>query len=64
LAKKILSNLYHLLMNREKYIEDNGSKKPRYKKNYKTSPPNDMCIQEMIDIIKQSGYEVQKVDPL
>jgi transposase len=62
LARKILCILYHLLMNREKYVEDDGSKKSRSKKNYRTSSPRVMGIQEMIDIIRQSGYEVQKVN--
>jgi hypothetical protein len=62
LARKILCILHHLLMNREKYVEDDGSKKSRSKKNYRTSFPRVMAIQEMIDIIRQSGYEVQKVN--
>jgi transposase len=63
LARKILCILHHLLMNREKYVGEGGCKKSKSKKNYRTSLPSDMCIQEMIDIIKQSGFEVQKVDP-
>jgi len=62
LARKILCILHHLLMNREKYVEDDGGKKPKSKKNYRTSSPRVMDIQEMIDIIRQSGYEVQKGD--
>jgi len=62
LARKILCLLHHLLMNREKYVEDDGSKKSKSKKNYRTSSPRVMDIQEMIDVIRQSGYEVQKVD--
>jgi hypothetical protein len=62
LARKILCILHHLLMNREKYVEDDGCKKFRSKKNYRTSSPRVMGIQEMIDIIRQSGHEVQKVD--
>ena len=62
LARKILCILYHLLMNREKYVEDDGCKKSRSKRSYRTSSPKVMDIQEMIDIIRQSGYEVQRVD--
>jgi len=62
LARKILCILHHLLMNREKYVEDDGSKKSRSKRSYRTSSPRAMDIQEMIDVIRQSGYEVQKVD--
>ena len=62
LARKILCLLHHLLMNREKYVEDDGSKKSKSKKNYRTSSPRVMDIQEMIDVIRQSGYEVQRVD--
>jgi transposase len=62
LARKILCILHHLLMNGEKYVEDDGSKKSRSKRSYRTSSPRAMDIQEMIDIIRQSGYEVQRVD--
>jgi transposase len=62
LARKILCILYHLLMNREMYVEDDGSKKSKSKKNYRTSSPIAMDIQEMIDFIRQSGYEVQMSD--
>jgi len=62
LARKILCILHHLLMNREKYVEDDKSKRSKSKKNFRTSSPRVMDIQEMIDIIRQSGYEVQKVD--
>ena len=64
LARKILCILHHLLMNREKYVEDDRSKKSKSKKNFRTSSPRVMDIQEMIDIIMQRGYEVQKIDPL
>jgi transposase len=62
LARKILCILYHLLMNREMYVEDNESKKSKSKRNYRTSSPRAMDIQEMIDFIRQSGYEVQMSD--
>jgi transposase len=62
LARKILCILHHLLMNREKYVEDDGGKKSRSRRSYRTSSPRAMDIQEMIDIIRQSGYEVQRVD--
>jgi transposase len=62
LARKILRILHHLLMNREKYVEDDGGKKSKSKKNYRTSSPRVMDIQEMIDVIRQSGYEVRRID--
>jgi transposase len=62
LASKILCILYHLLLNREMYVEDDGSKKSKSKRNYRTSSPRAMDIQEMIDFIRQSGYEVQMSD--
>jgi transposase len=62
LARKILCILYHLLMNREMYVEDDGSKKSKSKRNYRTSSPRAMDIQDMIDFIRQSGYEVQMSD--
>ena len=48
-------------MNREKYVEDDGGKKPKSKKNNRTSSPRVIDIQEMIDIIRRSGYEVKRV---
>lgn len=59
LARKILCILHHLLMKREKYVEDDGSSKSKSKKNYRTASPKVMDIQEMIDVIIQCGYEVR-----
>jgi transposase len=62
LARKILCILHHLLMNREKYVDDDGCKKSRSKRSYRASSPRVVDIQEMIDIIRKSGYEVKEVE--
>jgi transposase len=62
LARKILCILYHLLMNQEMYGEPGAAKRTRPNRLDKLPPQRDFTAQEMIDILKRSGYEVRKID--
>jgi len=62
LARKILCILYHLLMNQEMYKEPGAAKRTRPKRLDQLSPQREFTAQEMIDILKRSGYEVRKID--
>jgi transposase len=62
LARKILCILYHLLMNQEMYEEPGAAKRTRPNRLDKLPPQRDFTAQEMIDILKRSGYEVRKID--
>ena len=58
LARKILCILHHLLLNREKYVDDY----PKVKKVKldKASSPVQMDEQEMINVLVRAGYTIQK----
>jgi hypothetical protein len=62
LARKILCILYHLLMNQEMYEEPGAAKRTRPNRLDQSHPFREFKAQEMIDILKQSGYEVRKID--
>ena len=63
LARKILCILYHLLINQEIY-EEATIKKSKLSKNgiMNSSLPREMNLEDMIEVIWQSGYSVDKVD--
>jgi transposase len=62
LARKILCILYHLLMNQEMYKEPGAAKRTRPNRLDQSHPFREFKAQEMIDILKRSGYEVRKID--
>jgi transposase len=62
LARKILCILYHLLMNQEMYKEPGVAKKTRSVSVDLSSSQKEPTAQEMIDILRRSGYEVRKID--
>jgi transposase len=61
LARKILCILHHLLTKRELYEED-GIERSKPIMLDRTSSPREMTVQEMIDVIRQSGYTITKID--
>lgn len=63
LARKILCILYHLLINQEMYEEVTITRsKPSKHRISETSLPEEMTLEDMIKVIRQSGYSVDKVD--
>jgi transposase len=62
LSRKILCILYHLLMNQEMYEELGAAKRTRPNRLDQLPPQREITAQEMIDILKRSGYEVRKID--
>jgi transposase len=63
LARKILSILYHLLVNQEMYEEPEApAKKARPNRIDQSHPQREFTAQEMIDILQRGGYEVRKID--
>jgi hypothetical protein len=49
-------------MNQEMYEEPGAAKRTRPNRLDKLPPQRDFTAQEMIDILKRSGYEVRKID--
>lgn len=62
LARKILCILYHLLMNQEMYEEPGVAKRARPVGVDRSSSQRELTAQEMIDILRRSGYEIRKID--
>jgi transposase len=62
LARKILCILYHLLMNQEMYEEPGAAKRARSVRADQLPSQKEFTAQEMIDILRRSGYEVRKID--
>ena len=62
LARKILCILYHLLMNQEMYEEPGAARKTRPNRLDQSTTQREFTAQEMIDILKRSGYEIRKID--
>lgn len=62
LGRKILCILYHLLMNQEMYEEPGVAKKTRPVRFDQLSSQRELTAQEMIDILRRSGYEIRKID--
>ncbi len=62
LARKILCILYHLLMNQEMYEEPGVAKKTRSIRIDQSSSQREFTAQEMIDILRKSGYQIRKMD--
>ena len=62
LARKILCILYHLLMNQEMYEEPGAARKTRPNMLDQSTTQREFSAQEMIDILKRSGYEIRKID--
>jgi transposase len=62
LARKILCILHHLLMNQEMYEEPGVAKRTRPARLDRSSSRRELTAQEMIDILRRSGYEVSKID--
>jgi transposase len=60
LARKIVCILHHLLVNREKYQDNDVSKVKKVKLNW-ASPPVQMTEQDMINILVSAGYSIQKM---
>ncbi len=61
LARKILCILHHLLINQENY-EEIAIKKPKSPKAMMSEVPHiRMTLEEMIEVIRQNGYHVNKV---
>jgi transposase len=62
LARKILCILYHLLINQEMYEEPGVAKRTRPVGPDRSSSQRELTAQDMIDILRQSGYEIRKID--
>ena len=62
LARKILCIIHHLLMNQEMYEEAGVAKRTRPFKLNPSSSQRRFTAQEMINILRRSGYEVKKID--
>jgi transposase len=62
LARKILCILRHLLLNQEIYEEPGVAKRSRSVRIDQSSSQREFTAQEMIDILRRSGYEVRKID--
>jgi transposase len=62
LARKILCILHHLLMNQEMYEEPGAKKRIRPVRIDPSASQNEFTAQEMIDILRRSGYEIRKID--
>jgi transposase len=60
LARKVLCILHHLLVNREKYQDSEMSKTKKVKLNW-TSSSVQMTEQNMINVLVDAGYTVQKM---
>jgi transposase len=60
-ARKIICILHHLLMKREKYLDDEVSKAKNVKLNW-TSSPVQMTEQDMVNVLINAGYTVQKMN--
>lgn len=58
LARKVLCILYHLLINREMYQEDELKKSVHGKQDTASSTMN-ISIDEMIKLLAKAGYEVR-----
>jgi transposase len=61
LARKILCILHHLLINQEMYEEPGGPNKTKPVKLDQSSSQKELTAQEMIDVLRRSGYEVRKI---
>jgi transposase len=62
LARKILCILYQLLMNQEMYEEPGVAKRTRPIRIDQSSSQREFTAQEMIDILRKSGYQIRKMD--
>jgi hypothetical protein len=62
LARKILCILHHLLMNQEMYEELGVTKRTKPVGLDRSSSQRELTAQEMIDILRRSGYEIRKMD--
>ncbi len=60
LARKVICILHHLLMNREKYQDNEVSKAKNVKLNWASSPVQ-MTEQDMINVLVSAGYTVRKM---
>ena len=60
LARKVLCILHHLLVNREKYQDSEMSKTKKVKLNW-TSSSVQMTEQDMINVLVDAGYTIQKM---
>jgi transposase len=60
LARKVLCILYHLLMNREMYQEDEVIKTKSIGIDPSSSPTK-MGFEEMIQVLVKAGYEIRKI---
>lgn len=60
LARKVLCILHHLLMNREKYQDSERSTTKKVKLNWASSPIQ-MTEQDMINVLVDAGYTVQRI---
>lgn len=61
LARKVLCILHHLMVNREKYQDSEMSKTKKVKLNWASSPVQ-MTEQDMINVLVDAGYAVQKMN--
>jgi transposase len=60
LARKVLSILHHLLVHREDYKERSGSK-PRRIHQIDKPVPDEMGLDEMIEVLTRAGYIIEKI---
>ena len=62
LARKILCILHHLLVIQEMYDEPGVAKRTNPVKIDRSASQREFTAQEMVDILRRSGYEVRKID--
>jgi transposase len=62
LARKIICILHHLLINREKYQEEEIDKSRPVKIDWSSLVRDKMDLQTLIEVIAKAGYEVRKID--
>jgi hypothetical protein len=62
LARKILCILHHLLVNQEKYQEEDFKKSRPARINWPSLTEGTLSLQIMIEIIAKAGYDVRKID--
>ena len=62
LARKILCILHHLLVNQEMYDEPGVAKRTNPVKIERSYSQREFTAQEMVYILRRSGYEVRKID--
>jgi transposase len=62
LARKLLCIIHHLLINQEWYSEDIKNSKNSKRSSCRRSSIKENTVEEMIEIVKRSGYQVIKME--